>query len=123
MLLAMRRWRSDRSCSAWPWKSSESVNLLSIASLVGCGRHATPMELRLDVEALSERGPANISANSAAFAALFASLADGARFYSGAMLSIALLAPLARVAPRRLAWGLLVVCGLLVAALPANGEE
>ena len=81
------------------------------------------MELRLDVEALSERGPANISANSAAFAALFASLADGARFYSGAMLSIALLAPLARVAPRRLAWGFLVVCGLLVAALPANAEE
>ena len=81
------------------------------------------MEPRLDVEALSERGPANISANSAAFAALFASLADGARFYSGAMLSIALLAPLARVAPRRLAWGFLVVCGLLVAALPANAEE
>ena len=39
------------------------------------------------------------------------------------MLSIALLAPLARVAPRRLAWCLLVVCGLLVAALPANAEE
>ena len=39
------------------------------------------------------------------------------------MLSIALLAPLARVAPRRLAWGVLVVCGLLVAALPANAEE
>jgi flagella basal body P-ring formation protein FlgA len=39
------------------------------------------------------------------------------------MLSIALLAPLARVAPRRLAWGLLVVCGLLVATLPANAED
>ena len=39
------------------------------------------------------------------------------------MLPIALLAPLARVAPCRLAWGFLVVCGLLVAALPANAEE
>jgi flagellar basal body P-ring formation protein FlgA len=39
------------------------------------------------------------------------------------MLSIALLAPLARVAPRRLAWGFLVVCGLLAAALPANAED
>jgi len=75
------------------------------------------------VQALSERGSANISANSAAFPGLFAPLADDARFYSGAMLSIALLAPLARVAPRRLAWGVLVVCGLLVAALPANAEE
>ena len=75
------------------------------------------------MQALSERGSANISANSAAFPGLFAPLADDARFYSGAMLSIALLAPLARVAPRRLAWGLLVVCGLLVAVLPANAEE
>ena len=39
------------------------------------------------------------------------------------MLSIALLAPLARVAPRRLAWFLLVVVGLMVAALPANAED
>ena len=39
------------------------------------------------------------------------------------MLSIALLAPLARVAPRRLAWLVLVVCGLVVAALPSNAEE
>jgi len=39
------------------------------------------------------------------------------------MLSIALLAPLARVAPRRLAWGFVVACGLLAAALPANAEE
>lgn len=75
------------------------------------------------MQALSERGSANISANSAAFPGLFAPLADDARFYSGAMLSIALLAPLARVAPCRLAWGFLVVCGLLVAALPANAEE
>jgi flagella basal body P-ring formation protein FlgA len=39
------------------------------------------------------------------------------------MLSIALLAPLARVAPRRLAWCLLVVCGLFAAGLPANAED
>ena len=39
------------------------------------------------------------------------------------MLSVALLAPLARVAPRRLAWFLLVVCGLVAAALPANAED
>lgn len=39
------------------------------------------------------------------------------------MLSIALLAPLARVAPRRLAWSLLVVCTMLVAALPANAQD
>ena len=39
------------------------------------------------------------------------------------MLSIVLLAPLARVAPRRLAWFFLVACGLLVAALPANAQE
>jgi flagella basal body P-ring formation protein FlgA len=38
------------------------------------------------------------------------------------MLSIALLAPLARVAPRRLAWAVLLVCGLL-AALPAHAED
>ena len=38
------------------------------------------------------------------------------------MLSIALLAPLARVAPRRLAWGFLVACALFV-ALPANAED
>jgi flagella basal body P-ring formation protein FlgA len=81
------------------------------------------MEPLVDVKALSEGGSANISANSAAFPGLFAPLAARARFYSGAMLSIALLAPLARVAPRRLAWGFLVVCGLLVAALPANAED
>ena len=39
------------------------------------------------------------------------------------MLSIALLAPLARIAPRRLAWGLLLVCALLVATLPAKAED
>jgi len=39
------------------------------------------------------------------------------------MLSIVLLAPLARVAPRRLAWFFLVACGVLVAALPANAQE
>jgi flagella basal body P-ring formation protein FlgA len=39
------------------------------------------------------------------------------------MLSIALLAPLARVAPRRLAWLVLVVCGLCAAGLPANAED
>ena len=39
------------------------------------------------------------------------------------MLSIALLAPLARVAPRRIAWLVLVVCGLLAAGLPANAED
>jgi flagellar basal body P-ring formation protein FlgA len=39
------------------------------------------------------------------------------------MLSIALLAPLVRIAPRRLAWGFLVACGLLFAALPANAED
>jgi flagella basal body P-ring formation protein FlgA len=39
------------------------------------------------------------------------------------MLSIALLAPLVRVAPRRLAWCALLVCGLFAAGLPANAEE
>ena len=39
------------------------------------------------------------------------------------MLSIALLAPLARVAPRRLAWWALAVCAMLAAALPANAED
>jgi len=39
------------------------------------------------------------------------------------MLSIVLLAPLARVAPRRLAWFFLVACGVLFAALPANAQE
>ena len=39
------------------------------------------------------------------------------------MLSIALLAPLARVAPRRVAWLVLVLCGLLAAGLPANAED
>jgi len=90
---------------------------------VGCGRRATPWSPVVDVEALSERGSANISANSAAFPGLFAAFARAAAFYSGAMLSIALLAPLARVAPRHLAWGFLLVCGLLAAALPANAEE
>ncbi len=39
------------------------------------------------------------------------------------MLSIALLAPLARVAPRRLAWFVFVACGLFAAGLPANAED
>jgi flagella basal body P-ring formation protein FlgA len=39
------------------------------------------------------------------------------------MLSIVLFAPLARVAPRRLAWLILVACGLVAAALPANGQD
>jgi flagella basal body P-ring formation protein FlgA len=39
------------------------------------------------------------------------------------MLSIALLAPLARVAPRRLVWVFVVACGLLAAALPANSQD
>jgi flagella basal body P-ring formation protein FlgA len=39
------------------------------------------------------------------------------------MLSVALLAPLVRVAPRRLAWAMLVGCGLLAVVLPANADE
>jgi flagella basal body P-ring formation protein FlgA len=39
------------------------------------------------------------------------------------MLSIVLFTPLARVAPRTLAWTLLVVCGLLGAGVPANADE
>jgi flagella basal body P-ring formation protein FlgA len=39
------------------------------------------------------------------------------------MLSIALLAPLARVAPRRAAWALLVFCSLVGASLPAEAED
>lgn len=39
------------------------------------------------------------------------------------MLSIALLAPLARLAPRRLAWALVVFCSLIVPASPVNAEE
>ena len=39
------------------------------------------------------------------------------------MLPIALLAPLAHVAPRRVAWPVLVVCGLLAVGLPANAED
>jgi flagella basal body P-ring formation protein FlgA len=39
------------------------------------------------------------------------------------MLSIVLFAPLARIAPRRLAWLVLVACGLVAAALPANADE
>jgi flagella basal body P-ring formation protein FlgA len=39
------------------------------------------------------------------------------------MLSIALLAPLVHVSPRRMAWCVLLVCGLFAAALPANAVE
>jgi len=39
------------------------------------------------------------------------------------MLSIALLAPLARVAPRRLAFVVLAACGLLFVVLPANAQD
>jgi flagellar basal body P-ring formation protein FlgA len=39
------------------------------------------------------------------------------------MLSIVLFTPLARVAPRMLAWALLVVCGLFAAGVPANADE
>ena len=39
------------------------------------------------------------------------------------MLSIVLLAPLARVAPRPLAWALLLFCTALAIALPANAQD
>jgi flagellar basal body P-ring formation protein FlgA len=39
------------------------------------------------------------------------------------MLSIVLFAPLARVRPRRLAWALVIVCGLFAAGMPANADE
>jgi flagella basal body P-ring formation protein FlgA len=39
------------------------------------------------------------------------------------MLSIALLAPLARVAPHRLAWTVVFALGLLAATVPANAED
>jgi len=81
------------------------------------------MEARVDVKALSERGSANISANSAAFPGLFACFGRRRCFYSAGMLSIALLAPLARIAPRRLAWGFVVFCGVLALGLPANAQD
>src|SRR4051812_36203643 len=104
MLLAIRRWRSERSCSAWPWKSSESVNRLSIANLVGAGVDARPEAVLHRRGAIVRSGRADISANSAAFAGLFEPWSGDALSTVAAMLSIVLLAPLARVAPRRLGW-------------------
>ena len=74
------------------------------------------------MEALSGAGPRHISANNAAFASLFTPWPAAAAFYSACMLSIALLAPLARVAPRRLAC-FVVVCGLFAACLPADAQD
>ena len=39
------------------------------------------------------------------------------------MMSIALLVPLARVAPHRVAWAIVLALGLLAATLPANAED
>ena len=39
------------------------------------------------------------------------------------MLSIVLFAPLARVAPHRLAWAIVMVCGLLAIGFPANADD
>ena len=78
---------------------------------------------RVDVGALSEAPPTRGSANSAAFPRLFASSRVGRPFYSAAMLSIALFAPLVRAAPRLLACALAIAVLALAIALPARGDE
>ena len=42
MLLAIRRWRSERSVSAWAWKSSESVRRFSMVARSGLGPTGDP---------------------------------------------------------------------------------
>src|SRR5438477_7963335 len=118
MLLAIRRWRSERSCSAWPWKSSASVSRLSIAAFRSWSAWPDgPRRRDGIVWSAALRG----GANSAAFPGLFAPLPARVAPYSASVL-IALLAPLARV-PRRLAWALAVALVALAAALPARGDE
>ncbi len=67
-------------------------------------------------------GAARSDANSAAFPRLFAPWTAPHAFYSAGMLSIALLAPLARVAPRRFACAFAILV-MMVSASPAHGDE
>ena len=77
------------------------------------------------MKALSGAALADISANSAALSRPVRGLRPAGRFYSDAMLSIVLFAPLARVAPRRAAPGRCVL-GLRAcsrSASPANADD
>ena len=80
-----------------------------------------------DVKALSEAVLQNISANRPGNACHFGPCRPSGRFYSGTMISIALLAPLTRATPRGVlraaSWAFAVACGLAVAALPANADD
>lgn len=66
--------------------------------------------------------PARSDANSAAFPRLFSPWTAARDSYSAGMLSIALLAPLARVAPHRLACAFAILVTMFSAA-PARGDE
>ena len=75
------------------------------------------------MNALSEAALSPQATNRAAFATLFRRCAPPVAFYSGDMLPIVLFAPLLRLAPRAWAWTLVLACGLLASAWPANAEE
>ena len=75
------------------------------------------------MNALSEAALSPQATNRAPFAALFRRCAPPVAFYSGDMLPIVLFAPLLRLAPRAWAWTLVLACGLLASAWPANAEE
>jgi flagella basal body P-ring formation protein FlgA len=75
------------------------------------------------VNALSEAARSRQAANRTAFPGLFRRCAPPVAFYSDGMLPIVLFAPLLRLAPRAWAWTLVLACGLLASAWPANAEE
>lgn len=76
-----------------------------------------------DVNGLSEAAGYREPANRTPFARLFRCCTGASDFYSADMLPIVLFAPLLRLAPRAWAWAIVVACGLLASAWPANAQE
>ena len=72
---------------------------------------------------LSEAAGYREPANRTPFARLFRCCTGASDFYSADMLPIVLFAPLLRLAPRAWAWAIVVACGLLASAWPANAQE
>src|SRR5689334_4213373 len=82
MLPAIRRWRSERSASAWPWKSSVLVRLFSMAACpFGPRRRSVPRHGRC--ERIVGSASWNIRGNSGRFVGHFSASPGAHRSYSG----------------------------------------